>query len=724
MAAGVTQRAGGRSGRAFRFTLDKPDACNDLETASASFHAPPYLPLAAFSALSLILTSCDTHGSAGLSPGDAPSPAALAAVSAPLRDGGIDATDTHLVMETTEQEVTTVTMDTPLYDPRTGQQTTTLTLDDGPENQRIEAGYGSDGLVRISQYVEDAPLDPYTNAEGEGQSARLVGATVTVFNAAGQPIQPVASTGIATDLHFEDFVPSDADIVGGSVIDPEALPPPGTTRVTLSDGRSAPLRWMGKDRFELAAGALPPSDSVRERSVQRYRRAPGPDGRDVFVLAETETEREVTARGQRLRTRATMTVRALRWHRDRGRDNGRRLRRNTAHPTPPAPMLHTPIGPRLATSCPVTDPECDTGGGSGGGGTGSGLDPCPAVPSGAAIVWQHGFFSDASIWGGTGSASDGTRGQMRCRYAFSAEVARSMPDKGLNSHASQTAILKSDMAATGKNAFVLVGHSQGGLISRHAAQEFAAQGRPDMTRAVVTVGTPHQGALLAHNLRPGFQHVAAGWLAYGTSCSGTSVLRALVGSCYVREALLGTVITGFLGGMLNVAYDAPGDLVPGSAAMQRLSRPEAFLKYGIQHYPPKRWIAMRLAGDLLGGVTPDGAAWARTTEWAYRALRLGGIVGWLIPGAQAVAAALRAVASVLDTFDATWNLLTSLPGQASDGVVQGPSQIYPSATRNYERRTDATSHLGETRTEATRTVLRDIFDSELVLTKRSAGGGA
>ncbi len=61
----------------------------------------------------------------------------------------------------------------------------------------------------------------------------------------------------------------------------------------------------------------------------------------------------------------------------------------------------------------------------------------------------------------------------------------------------------------------------------------------------------------------------------------------------------------------------------------------------------------------------------------------------------------------MDDLDRLWDRLTA-PGDRSDGIVQGASQVYPNATRQYPiNRGD--SHVGENKSNLTRDQLRNAF---------------
>lgn len=71
------------------------------------------------------------------------------------------------------------------------------------------------------------------------------------------------------------------------------------------------------------------------------------------------------------------------------------------------------------------------------------------------------------------------------------------------------------------------------------------------------------------------------------------------------------------------------------------------------------------------------------------------------------------IAGSMDAIDRGWDEITA-PGESSDGLVQGSSQIYPFASRQYPIH-DADSHVGETRSDKVRPVLFDALDEDFFL---------
>jgi pimeloyl-ACP methyl ester carboxylesterase len=152
------------------------------------------------------------------------------------------------------------------------------------------------------------------------------------------------------------------------------------------------------------------------------------------------------------------------------------------------------------------------------------------------------------------------KGWLRCDYQFGTELIPSLSD--LDSHSSQSYDPMSRIEATGQSGFVVVGHSQGGMVSRYTAQRFAAQGRGHLIEGVVSLGTPHQGALLARNMKQ--SGLDGLYKLYGVS--GKCGTRFLEVSCHLSDYVTRQFLQGWLNGVMNVAAPTTQDLQPGSSS--------------------------------------------------------------------------------------------------------------------------------------------------------------
>jgi len=135
-------------------------------------------------------------------------------------------------------------------------------------------------------------------------------------------------------------------------------------------------------------------------------------------------------------------------------------------------------------------------------------DPCPSVAGGADVVFVHGFNSERLTWGNPSVSyvnnvwqyKPGVRPHLRCMLKIENDDAVTLPDNGKDFHENQSLALRNFLDSKSRNHFILIGHSQGGLISRRVAQHYYDNADEARVRGVISVGTPHMGAMAATNL--------------------------------------------------------------------------------------------------------------------------------------------------------------------------------------------------------------------------------
>jgi hypothetical protein len=288
-------------------------------------------------------------------------------------------------------------------------------------------------------------------------------------------------------------------------------------------------------------------------------------------------------------------------------------------------------------------------------------------------------------------------------FYFGAKVVPSLSSFGsLRGQADQ---LIQEMESTWQRGFVIVGHSQGGLIARDVTQR-----RGDLSRGVITIGTPHRGAVLATNSRSAVANIMAE--RFNSLYRGCRSPSDDAG-CYIA-AFLGTYISFYvLDFAFDAAYPATGDLQPGSGFISTLnSNTEPFTRVGIQSYAEKRWVLARVIAESRRECPPDagcgGRNWANYVSYAYNGFWGCSIIAGLI-GYYDVAYGCANIAFSMDSMDATWNTLSAPGSERTDGIVQGSSQVYPGGDRQYPiNRGD--SHTGETKSDLVHPRLREALD--------------
>ena len=296
-------------------------------------------------------------------------------------------------------------------------------------------------------------------------------------------------------------------------------------------------------------------------------------------------------------------------------------------------------------------------------------------------------------------------GPVRCAFRINSESQPNLTTggaEGTGRHTDQASDLLTHVKDRKVASTIFVAHSQGGLISRRVAQSSWGQtpngsNPPTQTgkvRAVVTVGTPHDGALIAKTLNPSSGTNPGINALVG---SGTSAVACRLGGC----SPLKTRFVALRDGFLAAAFTSPAmaDLRPNSSAINAVKNgKESFPRYGIQQVIDTRWAIAEVAGDM--GMSNNGRATRALMRDMFRVGVATSVIGGLasfIPGAAAIAGPIGAagafIAHALDTTDRWWTRIT-VGSQSGDGVVPYNSQVYTGAIRNY-RSTEPVSHTAE-----------------------------
>ncbi len=239
--------------------------------------------------------------------------------------------------------------------------------------------------------------------------------------------------------------------------------------------------------------------------------------------------------------------------------------------SPPPPVPPTPPTP------PTTPP---------------GQPPAPQpndpLPDPAPVIFQHGFGSQADRW-------DAMRSNLTSSLRLN-DRAYTLPTKQGLELASQTLIADvRDDAGFSKALFVA--HSAGGVISRRVAQL-----DPARVAGIITVGTPHKGALIADRGAQTSVAIAAAALSsfFVSPCLSGGILNANSDSCNIF-GLFASFDAGFiLGELVNDRLSEGGsDLSPSSAFMAQVNGvPEGFPRVGITHRVPSHSAFARYLGEL------------------------------------------------------------------------------------------------------------------------------
>jgi pimeloyl-ACP methyl ester carboxylesterase len=216
----------------------------------------------------------------------------------------------------------------------------------------------------------------------------------------------------------------------------------------------------------------------------------------------------------------------------------------------------------------------------------------PVLPANTPLVYQHGFKDQQEIW----SNMRDTVGRKLAVNARSFPIVVS-GDLTIAGNTLQQRTRQEFNAPT-----VFVGHSAGGLLSRYVGDI-----DPSLVAGVVTIGTPHAGALIADR-----GPVAAGFFG-GLVASSYFISPCITGEFFPygptcnQLAVLSTGVAGFLAGfgLGTVASSDAQDLKPSSTFVRnRTSYAENYPRVGITHRIDTRWGAAQMLNEFSARPLP------------------------------------------------------------------------------------------------------------------------
>lgn len=607
-----------------------------VHPASIAMHRSLSFRFPAAVLLALLLTSaCSESSSNSMGPDDPP---AMLAAEIALLDPQIDYSDTNYLIEIVQQGSATISSPVPITDPVTRVQTNEWVVQHETERMRIEGGYDTYG--RIIQILDETTplLDPLTRTVNTTRRSVSVEDYLTRFDGSGRLLeddllQPLSGPIIASNAQITEGLVLDADAVDElGALDVQAEP------LAAAAGPDARARRVGQDRIaivnDIGRGDGPRPEAAdaqpdRGEVVRTYRRR----GNRYFLERVELTAERDAANGGHLSERQTQEVRVIRYRENRRRDTARRSMRGPRssaaetetfdwgmEPAYLCPMAGGCEPPPPSPSLPPPPP------------------PCPSVAGGANVLFVHGIMSNGGTW-------DRMDDWVRCGFQTDSIARPDLPwTLGIESQRDRLRFHREKPV----NQTVVIGHSNGGLVSRAYGQH----AQPGAVRGVVTLDSPNRGAIIAINAK---------------------ALEYLFATAF---APMNWVMVDFL--YWHPFYD---DDLPWSPFLYRLNNTdETFTRVGVQTYVPKRWIAWRIF--RAGGANPESPSGERAVvlraqakyDRARHYARF-----WYRPW-QSVPAAAQMV--LMNTGDAVWNAITAPVGLTSDGFIHGPGQHYPRAQRN------------------------------------------
>jgi hypothetical protein len=281
--------------------------------------------------------------------------------------------------------------------------------------------------------------------------------------------------------------------------------------------------------------------------------------------------------------------------------------------------------------------------------------------------------------------------------------------------------LENLLSAAGGNQYILIGHSQGGLISRYVAQYFQTQSA-NTVQGVITVDTPHLGAAITQT---GPSAIGNGVASLGDDLYWSFGCFTPYDNdgCYM-SAIVADAATQVAQDLVD-SVGALNDLTPGSIFLTQLNAAtENFQKASIVGKTDQKWLPERVLDTWLTGLNPDdpfGEDWiAKATQviydvtGVYLGIDIGNEVGWEIEcyvdgGAEDgdpdcdydpyldYIAQDSGIIKGMDKLNDFWDNLVAPDGSGSDGFVQNSSQVYPSSAATKYTIDHADSHQAATR---------------------------
>jgi len=249
-------------------------------------------------------------------------------------------------------------------------------------------------------------------------------------------------------------------------------------------------------------------------------------------------------------------------------------------------------------------------------------------------------------------------------------------------------------ARIGARPTIVIGHSNGGMVSRYLGRHPDAWGAYPTANitAVVTVGSPHYGAPLGRSARNINRLLSVGGLTAFLVCrwSNTAGCNSWMN---VTTSNVGGFFSAFTSGVPVL-----GEMQPSDRYHQNFNgEPEGFRRFGVSSLIWTRWMLWRLHGDsrCLPESGCGGAAEVRKIDRIYHrditCLVIGAFLGRIdsIIRCTADIALIRGV----DELYRRW------AGMGGDGIVPDWSQPYPfipTQDRYVVAGKNAPSHLGET----------------------------
>lgn len=465
------------------------------------------------------------------------------------QNSGINSADTWITVDLTTTSSGTMSLPSSFYNPGTGATSNVVNSAPPSRTFHVEAGYDVNGGLIMNVWPTGAPVDPdSTDADAIG-FIRFAGGQMTVFAQNGTPLSPVFPSNIPVNWPLNFF----GSNPGPSVIQHMVV----SSIPNYASGIHAEYAIYSNPTYATVTPAMPSGSTASWTYV--------PSGSNYiaqkFVLTQTVSGGSVTR---------TVQFANMHWYDNSTNDASRASRGYTAT-APTGRTNTTPSG--LTAGTPTSGPTA-----------------VYQLGGTQNVVFQHGIFSSAAAW-------TRMKNWLNQDFRFGTEIIPSLTST--NSLSSQGIALVNEVNSVGGNKYILVGHSQGGLISRYAGQQYQSLNpppNPPITVGVVTLDTPNSGAPIAltggATIAGGFEELATALWDW-TGC--VSPYDNFV--CFMAAL-------SYAGGPAAATwwYTTPAldDLIPGSAFLNNLNAyGESFKRAGIVSNTPMRFNEVRILDDFV-----------------------------------------------------------------------------------------------------------------------------
>lgn len=594
------------------------------------------------------------------------------------QNSGISSSDTWVAFDMSSQTQAAITSSTPVYNSATGTTSNNYSLSSNAQTFHVEIGYDTSGQIVMNLWPTGTPLDPEVNDVSAISVIRISNGNVTVFDQNGVPISwvpPVANVPAFNPLNLLGSNPAPSILKALVVSNIQNQATVTNSQLSYPSGAQA-----------LLTGPTP-SGGTASNGTWTYNQSGSVWVAKQAVFQSTPPNTNASR---------MLQFSNVSYYNNAASDSAR-IAKGSTYIMPPTPTTSSPppMTPQSSTNCP---PYSSSLGGS------------------QNVVFQHGFFSSGCTW-------KRMIPWLNQDFRWGTELVPSL--NSFDFLANQGNTLINDINTAGGSGYILIGHSQGGLISRYAAQPLSV-GTTPIVRGVLTLDTPHLGAPIANVSVSAINYIMNndGFNLYDAASCIQPTDNVV---CYIAALYASSASTVSQLGALS-------DLRVNSSFLNTLnSHSENFLRAGVIGNTPRRWIEARVVEEVFFGsrCNPEDGCGERNFALAMEVSNdiLEGVFFfaeldcWFNgdPIACSIADHVFNILIWMDITDLDYNFLTA-GGSAQDGFVPTISQNYPSSSAIQYPVHNADSHMGATKSNRAHNALYQALNTQFhVQTQASCG---